>query len=82
MINFFFFLFKEFINNLSQLHFFISQIVYETSCQPPSFKCEAKPDGTLRLHYYSHRQNFAPFVKGICILLKFEHFDQLKRLKN
>lgn len=62
---------QEFLDNLSSMHFFISQIVYQTDSRPPSFKCEAKPDGSLRLHYYSPRQGFFPVVKG------FVKFSQL-----
>lgn len=39
----------EFLDNLNSMHFFIDQIAFRSELRGPAFKCEARPDGTLRL---------------------------------
>ncbi|CAD5219184.1 unnamed protein product [Bursaphelenchus okinawaensis] len=55
----------EFLDNLSSMHFFIDQIAFQAEMRGPSFKCEAKADGSLRLHYYSVRKGLFPLAKGM-----------------
>jgi len=38
--------------------------VYRTKLKGPAFRCEAQPDGSLILHYYSRRSGLYPIVKG------------------
>lgn len=61
------------------MHFFIDQIAFKSELRGPAFKCETKPDGSLRfwlsfyrsqisdfrLHYYSLRKGLFPLVKGM-----------------
>ncbi|VDM74409.1 unnamed protein product, partial [Strongylus vulgaris] len=56
---------KGFLDSLDSLHYFIDHVVYQTKLRGPSFRCEAHPDGTLLLHYYSKRSGLYPIVKGV-----------------
>ncbi|KAI6175859.1 Guanylate cyclase [Aphelenchoides bicaudatus] len=53
----------EFLETLSSMHFFIDRIAFQSELRGPIFKCEQKPDGTLRLHYYSARKGLFPMAK-------------------
>ncbi|VDK50837.1 unnamed protein product [Cylicostephanus goldi] len=55
---------EGFLDSLDSLHYFIDHVVYQTKLRGPSFRCEAQPDGTLLLHYYSKRSGLYPIVKG------------------
>uniref|UniRef100_A0A914WTZ5 Heme NO-binding domain-containing protein n=1 Tax=Plectus sambesii TaxID=2011161 RepID=A0A914WTZ5_9BILA len=56
---------QSFLDSLDALHYFIDHVVYKTKLKGPSFRCEAKPDGTLLLHYYSRRRGLFAIVKGL-----------------
>ncbi|KAI1725167.1 heme NO binding associated domain-containing protein [Ditylenchus destructor] len=55
----------EFLESLSSMHFFINHVAFECENRGPSFKCEMKSDGTLRLHYYSLRKGLFPIARGL-----------------
>ncbi|KAI1705039.1 heme NO binding associated domain-containing protein [Ditylenchus destructor] len=57
----------EFLDMLSSMHFFIVQVAYQSPRRGPSYKCEARPDGSLRLHYHSLRPGLYPIVKGLVL---------------
>uniref|UniRef100_A0A0K0D2U2 HNOB domain-containing protein n=1 Tax=Angiostrongylus cantonensis TaxID=6313 RepID=A0A0K0D2U2_ANGCA len=47
------------------MHYFIDQIAFKSEMRGPTFQCESVGDGSLRLHYFSHRQGLFPIVKGL-----------------
>lgn len=56
----------EFLDNLSFTHFFMFQLTFTgKTIRVPKFRCDARPDGSLRLHYYSSRKGLPPLVKGL-----------------
>ncbi|KAE9419941.1 hypothetical protein Angca_002375, partial [Angiostrongylus cantonensis] len=56
---------QEFLDNLNSMHYFIDQIAFKSEMRGPTFQCESVGDGSLRLHYFSHRQGLFPIVKGL-----------------
>nr|CAD2176536.1 unnamed protein product [Meloidogyne enterolobii] len=56
---------EGFLDTLDSLHYFIDHVVYRTKLKGPAFRCEAQPDGSLILHYYSRRSGLYPIVKGV-----------------
>ena len=55
--------FEEFLRNLDMMHTRVALSYPEL--KPPSFRCETGVDGTLELHYTSHRSGLAPMVLGL-----------------
>ncbi|KAH7728103.1 GCY-35 protein [Aphelenchoides avenae] len=55
---------EGFLKGLDALHYFIDHVVYRTKVKGPGFRCEARSDGSLILHYYSTRSGLYPIVKG------------------
>jgi len=53
----------EFLRNLPNFHSRVSMIF--PKLRPPRFQCSDITDGSLKLHYFSHRQGLAPFVGGL-----------------
>jgi hypothetical protein len=53
----------EFLKNLPSFHDRVALIF--PKLQPPHFKCSDITEGSLQLHYYSHREGLAPFVIGL-----------------
>lgn len=53
----------EFLRNLPGFHARVSLIF--PNLKPPLFRVSNVTDTSLRLHYYSHRPGFAPFVVGL-----------------
>ena len=53
----------EFLRNLPNFHSRVSMIF--PKLQPPRFQCTDITEGSLKLHYYSHREGLAPFVVGL-----------------
>jgi hypothetical protein len=53
----------EFLQNLDQLHSRV-RLTFP-NLQPPSFRCSDLGDGSLTLHYYSHRPGLTEFVVGL-----------------
>jgi hypothetical protein len=53
----------EFLENLDNLHTRLGMIF--PKYQPPSFESSDLEEDALSLHYYSHRNGLAPFVRGI-----------------
>ncbi|KAK6750723.1 hypothetical protein RB195_002598 [Necator americanus] len=56
---------QEFLDNLNSMHYFIDQIAFKSEMRGPTFQCESVGEGSLRLHYFSHRQGLFPIVKGL-----------------
>ncbi|VDM64465.1 unnamed protein product [Angiostrongylus costaricensis] len=56
---------QEFLDSLNSMHYFIDQIAFKSEMRGPTFQCESVGDGSLRLHYFSHRQGLFPIVKGL-----------------
>ncbi|CAK5049119.1 unnamed protein product [Meloidogyne enterolobii] len=56
---------NELLRALSPDLEFIDHVVYRTKLKGPAFRCEAQPDGSLILHYYSRRSGLYPIVKGV-----------------
>lgn len=57
--------FREFLVNLPNFHARLSMIF--PHLQPPEFECTEIEARSLRLHYRSHREGLAPFVKGLIL---------------
>lgn len=55
--------FEEFLRGLDTMHTRVA--LSYPQLQPPSFRCEKCDDGTLELHYTSHRSGLAPMVIGL-----------------
>ncbi len=53
----------EFLANLDAMHTRLSLTMPEL--QPPSFVCEQRGAGQIRLEYWSHRPGLAPMVLGL-----------------
>ena len=53
----------EFLRNLPAFHSRVAMMF--PKLQPPRFECTDITDGSLRLHYYSHRPGLAQFVIGL-----------------
>lgn len=56
---------QEFLDSLNSMHYFIDTIAFKSEMRGPTFQCEATGEGSLRLHYFSHRQGLFPIVKGL-----------------
>jgi Haem-NO-binding len=65
--------FEEFLRNLDSIHSKIKASLPKLA--PPSFSVDARPDGTVRVHYRSSRAGLFPFVEGLFAGLA-EHFGQ------
>ena len=55
--------FEEFLSSLDTMHTRVA--LSYPQLRPPSFRCEKQDDGTLELHYTSHRSGLAPMVIGL-----------------
>ncbi|MEO6859988.1 MAG: heme NO-binding domain-containing protein [Microcoleus sp.] len=53
----------DFLANLDNLHARVG--LNFPQLQPPSFQCTEHSKNSMELHYCSHRQGFAPMVKGL-----------------
>lgn len=53
----------EFLRNLPNFHSRVAMIF--PNLQPPRFECTDITEGSLKLHYFSHRPGLAPFVVGL-----------------
>ena len=53
----------EFLKNLPNFHSRVAMIF--PRLQPPRFECSDYTEGSLKLHYFSHRQGLSPFVVGL-----------------
>jgi hypothetical protein len=53
----------DFLRNLPNFHSRVAMIF--PKLQPPRFECANITAGSLKLHYYSHREGLAPFVVGL-----------------
>lgn len=53
----------EFLRNLPNFHTRIAMIFPEL--QPPRFEVSELKEGSLHLHYHTHRAGLAPFVEGL-----------------
>lgn len=53
----------DFLRNLPNFHTRVAMVFPEL--QPPRFHCTDITDGSLKLHYFSHREGLAPFVVGL-----------------
>jgi len=53
----------DFLRNLPNFHQRVSMVF--PNLQPPRFDCTDITAGSLKLHYFSHREGLAPFVVGI-----------------
>ncbi len=53
----------EFVRNLNDLHSRVSMIF--PRLQPPDFECSDVTEGSLRLHYRSHREGLDRLVVGL-----------------
>ncbi|MEL7296822.1 MAG: heme NO-binding domain-containing protein [Pseudomonadota bacterium] len=54
---------EEFLSNLDQMHARIKNSM--PNLDPPSFTCEAQPDGAIQVSYYSNREGLVPMVVGL-----------------
>ncbi|HEY1049933.1 MAG TPA: heme NO-binding domain-containing protein [Prosthecobacter sp.] len=54
---------KEFLINLPNFHTRV-QMIYP-KLQPPRFECSDIEEGSLRLHYFTHRPGLTDFVVGL-----------------
>lgn len=54
---------KEFLTNLPNLHTRV--IMLYPKLIPPNFECSDVSDGSLLLHYHSHREGLTEFVVGL-----------------
>ncbi|AFY36408.1 heme NO-binding domain-containing protein [Calothrix sp. PCC 7507] len=53
----------EFLENLDNLHARVG--VSFPKLQPPSFECSDMEEGSLSLHYHSHREGLTPMILGL-----------------
>ena len=53
----------DFLRNLDNMH--TRLLLNFPALEPPSFRVTDVADGSLRLHYYSHRPGLAPLVIGM-----------------
>ncbi len=53
----------EFLRNLPNFHTRVA-LLFPNLC-PPRFACTDVTEHSLSLHYHSHRQGLAPFVRGL-----------------
>lgn len=55
--------FVDFLHQLDDMHTRVQLSFPEL--RPPSFTCEERDDGSIRLHYHSHRAGLASLVVGM-----------------
>uniref|UniRef100_A0A1I8AKP9 guanylate cyclase n=1 Tax=Steinernema glaseri TaxID=37863 RepID=A0A1I8AKP9_9BILA len=55
---------EDFLENLNSIHYYILKVYFDVAVQGPTFQSVLQADGSIKLHYYSHRDGMYPALIG------------------